>query len=203
VLHFSGYDWTVRAARSDHGGEPNAYDPANVWTDEKGYLHLRMAERSGRWTCAELSLDRSFGYGTYKFVVQDSAHLSPSAVLGIFTWDDKLSEDNRNEVDIELSRWGVPNGKNAQYVVQPFYAPDNLARFTVVPAGVMTHTFRWEPGKVSFRTFRDSSTEATEGCCQRACFYPRVFPLLRTRRYISISTTSITPITSHNDLWRS
>jgi hypothetical protein len=98
VLHFSGYDWTVRAAGSDHGGEPDAYDPANAWTDEKGFLHLRMTERDGRWTCAELSLDRSLGYGTYEFVVQDSAHLNPSAVLSMFTWDDRLSEGNRNEL---------------------------------------------------------------------------------------------------------
>ena len=40
VIHFSGYNWTVRAASSDRGGEPNSYDPANVWTDEKGFLHL-------------------------------------------------------------------------------------------------------------------------------------------------------------------
>ncbi len=156
-IHFSGYDWTVRAAGSDHGGEPNAYDPANAWIDEKGYLHLRMAQRDGRWSCAEVSLNRSLGYGTYKFVVQDSAHLRPSAVLGMFTWDDVRSADFRNELDIELSRWDDPKGKNAQYVVQPFYVPENFTRFTA-PAGVLTHMFRWEPNSVSFKTISGSST---------------------------------------------
>jgi hypothetical protein len=161
VIHFSGYDWTVRTAISDHGGEPNEYAASNAWTDEKGYLHLRMAQRDGHWSCGEVSLNRSLGYGTYRFVVQDVAHLRPSAVLGMFTWDDIRSADLRNELDIELSRWGDPKGKNAQYVVQPFYAPENLARFTA-PAGVLTYMFRWAPGTVSFRSASGALTDSGE-----------------------------------------
>jgi hypothetical protein len=155
-IHFSGYDWTARGTVSDHGGEPNEYDPANAWTDEKGHLHLRMAYRDGHWTCAEITLNRSLGYGTYKFVVQDTAHLRPSAVVGMFTWDDVRSTNFRNELDIELSRWGDPKGKNAQYVVQPFFATENLARFAV-PPGVMTYAVRWEPGRASFTTVSGDS----------------------------------------------
>jgi hypothetical protein len=158
TIHFSGYDWSVQTGVSDHGGQPYAYDSANAWTDEKGYLHLRMEYRNGRWSCAEISLNQSLGYGTYKFVVEDTAHLRPSAVIGMFTWDDARSTNFRNEMDIELSRWGNPESENAQYVVQPFYAPENLARFNV-PGGVLTHEFRWEPGKVSFKTTSDSSPD--------------------------------------------
>lgn len=161
TIHFSGYDWTARGTVSDHGGEPNEYDPANTWTDKKGYLHLRMTQHDGQWTCAEVSLNRSLGYGTYKFVVENSAHLRPSAVLGMFTWDDVRSTNFRNELDIELSRWGDPDGKNAQYVVQPFFASENLARFTA-PTGVLTYMFRWEPGRVSFTTMRGSSIDSGE-----------------------------------------
>jgi len=151
TLRFSGYDWVVSSAGSDRGGEPNDYSPENTWVDGKGFLHLRMQDRNGKWTCAEVYLTRSLGYGTYKFVVQDSAHLSPSAVMGMYTWDPVHSQDNRNEIDVELSRWGDPKIKNAQYVIQPFYVPENVLRFTV-PAGLVTHSFRWEPGKVSFRS---------------------------------------------------
>jgi len=38
VIHFSGLPWTVRTAGSDRGGQPNTFDPANVWTDSKGHL---------------------------------------------------------------------------------------------------------------------------------------------------------------------
>ncbi|HEY2168947.1 MAG TPA: hypothetical protein VGJ30_04935, partial [Candidatus Angelobacter sp.] len=145
TIHFSGYDWIVRSAPSPHGGETNLYDAANAWTDEKGYLHLQMGKRDGRWTCAEVSLARSLGYGTYKFVVHDSAHLSVSGVLGIFTEDERLGDVFHPEMDIELSQWGKPHDKNAQYVVQPYYIPQNIARFSVMP-GVFTHILRWEPG---------------------------------------------------------
>jgi hypothetical protein len=151
TIHFSGYDWIVRSAPSERGGEMNNYDTANAWTDEKGYLHLKMGQSDGRWTCAEVSLTRSLGYGTYKFVVQDSAHLSASSVVGIFTLDENLPEDNRPEMDIELSQWGRLGSKNAQYVIQPYYIPQNIVRFSVGP-GVNTHVLRWEPGSASFKT---------------------------------------------------
>ena len=159
TIHFSGYDWQVRAAGADRGGEPNNFHPENAWVDKNGFLHLRMANRNGQWTCAEVSLTRSLGYGTYKFVVQDSARLGPSVVVGLYTWDDIRSGDFRNELDIELSRWGDPKNKNVQYVVQPFYIPENLFRFTV-PPGVVTHSFAWEPGKVSFRSVESASLDS-------------------------------------------
>jgi hypothetical protein len=157
VISFSGYDWTVLAAASDRGDGPNFYDAANAWTDQKGYLHLRMMERDGRWTCAEVSLTRSLGYGTYRFVVQDTAHLEPSAVVGMYTLDQTGAVGVPSEIDLELSRWGNPTGKNAQYVIQPFYVPENVVRFSA-PVGVLTHSFRWEPGSVSFQTNAGSKT---------------------------------------------
>lgn len=159
TIHFSGYDWVVRAAGSDRGGEPNDYDPENVWVDENGYMHLRMANTNGKWSCAEVSLTRGLGYGTYKFVLRDTARLNPSAVVSVFTWDDIRSGDFRNELDIELSRWGDPKNKNAQYVLQPFYVPENISRFTV-PSGPATHSFRWEPGKATFKSFQGTSLDA-------------------------------------------
>jgi hypothetical protein len=54
-----------------------------------------------------------------------------------------------------LSRWGIADSKNAQYVVQPFYVPENVSRF-VAPPGVLTHTLRWESGRASFKTVRGS-----------------------------------------------
>ncbi|HEX4320013.1 MAG TPA: glycoside hydrolase family 16 protein [Acidobacteriaceae bacterium] len=158
LLHFSGYEWTALAAGSDRGGESNIYDPANAWVDEKGYLHLKMGMHEGKWTCAEVNLNRSLGYGTYRFVVQDSAHLEPSAVLGLFTLDLGGSSENRSEIDVELSRWGNPGGKNAQYVIQPFYVPENVSRFTV-PAGPLTHSFQWEPGVAAFKSVVGSAAK--------------------------------------------
>jgi hypothetical protein len=153
LLHFSGYDWSVRDLLSYRGGSMNSFDPANAWTDENGALHLRVTKHQDGWSCAEVQLTRSLGYGTYLFVVRDISHLEPSAVLSFFTWDGMVGTDeNRQELDIEMSRWGVPNNENAQYVVQPYYIPTNIVRFNV-PAGVLTHAFRWEPGLATFTTY--------------------------------------------------
>jgi len=152
MLHFSGYDWLVRDLLSYRGGTMNSFDRANAWTDESGALHLRLTRNQDGWRCAEVRLSRSLGYGTYLFVVRDISHLEPSAVLSLFIWDGMGTDENRHELDVEMSRWGVANNKNAQYVVQPYYIPTNTVRFDT-PAGVITHAVRWEPGQVTFTTY--------------------------------------------------
>jgi hypothetical protein len=169
TLHFSGYDWSVRAAGSQRGGQFNSYDPTNAWTDQNGYLHLRMGVRNGSWTCAELSMTKSLGFGSYKFTVQDSAHLPPTAVIGMYTWDEAGAGPFHNEIDIELSRWGNATGMNAQYVIQPFYIPQNVFRFAA-PAGVVTYAFRWEPGSLSFNAYRGSAGASNAGAVSAHTF---------------------------------
>jgi hypothetical protein len=156
-LKFSGYDWTVRTIAGDRGGLNNLYNPDNAWVDASGALHLLMKKRSGRWSCAELELTRSLGYGTYIYVVRDVTHLEPAAVMSLNTFDDWGGDEHFRELDVEMSRWGDPaNKNNAQYGVQPFYIPGNLAPFTV-PSGSVTHVMHWESGRASFKTFRGSS----------------------------------------------
>jgi hypothetical protein len=156
-LHFSGYEWRVRNAPSARGDTVNDYDPSNAWTDTDGALHLRIAKKSGKWTCAEVTLTRSLGYGSYSFVVRDTSHLEPAVVFAMFTFDYAGGDQNNREMDIEISRWGDAANKNSQVEVQPFYVPANVARFTV-PGGALTHSFRWESGRVSFRTDHGSVT---------------------------------------------
>jgi hypothetical protein len=156
TIPFSGYEWRVRDAPSARGGQ-NHYDPSNAWTDESGALHLRIAKAGSDWTCAEVSLTRSLGYGTYRFVVRDISHLEPAAVFGMFTWDYAGGEQGNREVDIEISRWGDPTSKNAQYVVQPYYVAANVARF-MAPGGRLTHSFVWDHGRIAFRTVRGTGS---------------------------------------------
>jgi hypothetical protein len=151
-IQFSGFEWRVRNAPSSRGGW-HKYDPANAWTDANGALHLRVAKEADKWTCAEITLTRSFGYGTYSFVVRDTSRLEPAAVFSMFTWDYAGATQNNREMDIEISRWGDPTNKNAQFVVQPFSVPANVVRFAA-PSGVLTYSFHWQPGSVSFNAIR-------------------------------------------------
>ena len=153
TLQFSGYEWQVRSVRSTRGGRDNIYDTSNAWTDANGALHLRIAQNGAEWTCAEVRLSRSLGYGTYTFVVRDVSQLEPAVVFSFFTWDEADAGQSHREMNIELATWGNATSKNAQYVVQPYYVPANVFRFNV-PAGALTHSLRWEAGRAAFKTVR-------------------------------------------------
>jgi len=150
-IHFSGYDWDVYQIASDSFGVMHTNRASNVWTDNKdGSLHMRLVKDGGEWTGAEINLSRSLGYGMYSFTVRN-APLEPPTVLGMFSWDPLEAGQNHRELSIQLSQWGEPASKNTQYVIQPFYIPANLHRFTS-PSKAVTHAFHWEPGRVSFTT---------------------------------------------------
>ena len=60
-------------------------------------------------------------------------------------------------MDIEISRWGEPEDKNAQYIIQPYVVPANTVRF-VTPSGPLTYRMNWQPGRASFKTIRGSQS---------------------------------------------
>ncbi len=156
-IHFSGYDWKVRTIASDRGGLNNLYDPDNAWTDASGALHLSIKKKEGKWSCVQMDLTRSLGYGTYILTVKDISQLQPAVVLSMNTFDDWGGDQHYRELDVELSRWGDASSKNnAQYGIQPFYVPGNVAPF-VAPAGPLTHSMHWEFGRASFKTVRGTS----------------------------------------------
>lgn len=156
-LHFSGYDWRVRTVAADAGGVNRLYDPDNVWTDASGALHMRIRKKSGNWTCAQVVLARSLGYGTYVVVTSDASQLEPAVVLSMETFDESAGDQNYREMGVEISRWGDATAQNnIQYDVQPFYVSGNIVPFKA-PPGMLTNSLHWEPGSVSFQTSRGSS----------------------------------------------
>lgn len=157
-ITFAGYEWRVRDAPSNRGGD-NFYDPGNAWTDPNGALHLRIARIADKWTCAEVSLTRSLGYGTYSVEVRDTSHLELPVVFSMFTYDYAGADENYHEAAVEITRWGDPASKNSQYVIQPYYVPTNVMRFES-PPGPLIHSIRWEPGRMAFKTTRASKTAA-------------------------------------------
>src|SRR3954463_2123624 len=116
-----------------------------------------VSRKQNRTGCSEVSMNRSLGYGTYEFVVRDLSQLEPPAVFGMFTYDYAGGPQKNREMDIEISRWGDPSSKNAQYVLQPYYVAANVYRFNM-PSGRLTFSLRWEHDRASFRTLRGSKT---------------------------------------------
>jgi hypothetical protein len=159
IIDFSGYQWRLRDAPSSRGG-PNIYSSSNISVDEHGAMHLRISKTEKDWSCAEASLTRNLGYGTYEFVVRGLETLEPAADFEMFTYDYASGALRNREMDIEISRWGDPANKNAQYELQPYEVATNVHRFNA-PAGTLTFSLRWEQGRITFRTLR-GSTQVSE-----------------------------------------
>ncbi len=152
---FSGESWLVKASSVPVGPGPNLFSDSaeNVYVDSQGRLHLRLAQRAGRWYCAEVISTRPVGYGTYTITLAPIPALDPRVVFGAFTYADAQRETR--EMDLEIKASGkTSDPTNAQYVLQPWDRPGHLRRLTL-PSGVpTTHTIRWEQGRVEFRGYR-------------------------------------------------
>jgi hypothetical protein len=172
TIAFSGYDWIVRQGPNDRHGM-NDYDARNVRVDAEGHLHLLLTWRDGRWTGADLRLTHSLGYGTYAFAVRDTSQIDSSAAFSMYTFDPLGSDQNFRELTVDISRWGDPDTMNGQFVVQPETVPANVFRFAI-PSGLVTHSFRWEPGRVSFRAVRGAGAPPRGGVVAERLFTARV-----------------------------
>jgi hypothetical protein len=166
TIQFSAYEWKVKSSDSPVGPGPNYFSNSNnnVEVDAAGRLHLRITKRDGRWYCAEVISTRSFGYGTYKFYLDANLdNLDPRVVLGLFTWSDDAAYSHR-EIDVEISRWGDVDNKNAQFVVQPYTRPINIVRFQI-PQGVAktVHSFLWKQDSVFCQSLKGFVGSAAEG----------------------------------------
>ena len=150
MVEFSGYSWRLRDAPSSRGGVSNNYSSNNVWVDKHGAMHMNIARAGDDWTCAEASLTRSLGYGTYKVTVRDTSGLPEAAVFSMFTWDYARPEESNGEMDMEFRHW--PDRKeNMEYVVPPYYVDRNAIRGFIPPRTVV-HSLRWEPGRAAFQS---------------------------------------------------
>ena len=152
-LIFSGLVWEVKSAAAQTGPGPNYFSDSvdNVWVNQRtGDIHLKITNRDGKWRCAEVFTQRSFGYGRYTFVRGSRVNLlDENVVLGLFIWDDS-SAYNHREIDIEFSRWGEEQNLNSQFVVQPWSRPANMFRFETAEDDPLGYRFVWKEGTVAF-----------------------------------------------------
>jgi len=150
-LNFSGFEWEVYRVPKDTLGILYANSASNVWTDQKGWLHLRITKEPEGWTGAEINLTRSLGYGTYSFVIHELPELEPATVLGMYAWDVQDAGEFHRSFFLLLGQFGDAAIKNAQYSILPFNVPGNVYRFSD-PRGAFTHSVHWERGRLSFET---------------------------------------------------
>jgi hypothetical protein len=118
TIQFSGYTWNVKNG-SHLGPGPNYWSRKNVWVDDKGFLHLKITHdtATGKWYCAEVSTQQTFGFGKWQFWVEGRIDkMDKNVVLGLFNYS---GNDGFDEMDIEWARWGNKSYPNCNYTVWP------------------------------------------------------------------------------------
>jgi beta-glucanase (GH16 family) len=150
-LVWKGYAWDVRTEYGEPG--QNYFSSSGVYVDSAGRLHLQVFKKSGKWYCSEVDSRNKFKYGTFTCRFDSPVfQYNKNVVCGMFTY-----LNDREELDIELTKWGVASGNNIWYSVQPYNLNGHNKGYIGKGTGVgSTHTIEWMPTYVKF-TSRDSS----------------------------------------------
>jgi len=147
AIHWMGRDWILT-----NGGMAGVAkgNPSNLFVDANGYLHLRIVNREGTFTAAELFTTESLGFGTYQWQIEGRIDsMDPVTVLGLFNYGAKagVGVDAENEIDIEFSRWNnTCHGCNADFTFYPSTGNKSL--------GPMEDNFTYSPNGSAFTTAR-------------------------------------------------
>lgn len=154
IINFSGYEWVVRTSNENKQGPgPNLFSDSkdNVWVDNDGRMHLKIVEKGGNWYCSGVTLRKTFGYKKYVvYVASDVEELDKNVVGGIFTY-----KNDKEEIDIEFSKWSKTNNQNSQFAVQPSYLVGNKTRFDLnLKSNLSTHFFDWNANKIEFGSYQ-------------------------------------------------
>ncbi|MBV9291674.1 MAG: hypothetical protein JO222_04425 [Frankiales bacterium] len=183
ALDWSGRAWLPRGPFGGTGPYHTTYNPLpnSVFVDAADHLHLGLTQMNGQWTGCEIeTVDTSFGYGSYTFVVETPiSAMDPNVVFGMFTRDslppdvtgyerpgpgDDPRYTGHAETDLEVgpriwrkggTRW--PTKFNAQYVVQPWSRAGHTMRINLPTQTTYTLRFVWGPNSTTFSAWRGTA----------------------------------------------
>jgi hypothetical protein len=192
-IEFAGYTWAVRSGRGGPG--PNAWDQNNVWLDSSTNLHLKISQRDGKWSCAEVTMKRRLGFGHYQF--QTTGRLDrfdDNVVLGLFNYPTgDVGPGGTHEIDIEFARWGAAKNPMGNYTVWPVLKSLKQVSksFPFDLAGdETTHRFVWSRSEVKFRSLQGHRED------DRDEINAWVYSPIDASRYVSQQ-----PMPVHINLW--
>jgi hypothetical protein len=177
TVQFSGYTWTIRnTGSSSEGPGPNIFSGSNAWVDSNGWLHLKISKNTstGKWNCAEIYSNQSFGYGTYQWQVDGPiGSLDKNIVLGLFNYS---GNDGFDEMDIEFARWGNSAWPNLNYTVWPAqsgFSDWNYTKdFTLTGGTYTTHRFTRSASSVVFKSLNGFYNDDTNLFATATCTSP-------------------------------
>lgn len=167
TVSFANHMWGIKLTGSSPSDQ---FDPGpNFWSNDPRIvsvqadgLHLNTAFINGNWTCGEVYLLSSLGYGTY--TTQISSHLdalNPSTVAAPFF----IYIAPGQEFDNEYSGMNglIPGPNNAQFVVQPYTVPGNLFRYVQPSNSQFTVQVEWRADHITFTSWNGFATSPAAG----------------------------------------
>jgi hypothetical protein len=180
TLQFAGTTWRVRGGEVGGPG-PNNWSASNAWVDSNGALHLKISHVGDKWYCAEVYTPRNYGFGRYQFEVTGPVDkLDPNIVLGLFNYPTpSIGPDGTNEIDIEMSHWGMPSAPIGNFTVWPAKTgpKETSHSFTFQLTGLQsTQRFTWHRDSILFQTL-DGTHDDDTGELNRWKFAPSGFDM--------------------------
>jgi len=146
---FSGVKFQVRkdGDYKPYGPGGNYFQGNNVWVDNDGDLHLKIAkDKNGNWECAEALTYNRYGFGSYsvqiKQLLQDGKQvpmnqLDRNVTHGIFGYPtNDIGPDGTHEFDTEFSYWGADPAVARNFIQCSNY-PSALPPVSSVEGGQM------------------------------------------------------------------
>ena len=167
-IRFAGLDWIVSdtAERFPGAASGFSWNGCNVQVrplaNGAEILTLTLRKDAAGWRGAQLTTRDTYQYGTYSVNVEsplrDMLAESPSAVFGFFTY---VGPAYTNEIDVELTRWGIVGSPVMHYTVWPDTSIGATPARTSAAAGgappefvdPTLHRFIWTDRSVEFRSF--------------------------------------------------
>lgn len=160
TIEFSGYTWIVSNAKTPVAPGPNFWSQDNVWVDAEGKLHMKITkDKNGLWSCAELRTTEKLGLGKYEFWVEGELDkLDKNIVFGMFNYSGR---DHKDEIDIEISRWGTLQQNNLHYTVYPKTGRRNWKASSLLnlSGSYSTHRFTRTKTEVQFQSLHGFQKE--------------------------------------------
>lgn len=152
--------WKGHAWKLTEGGMAGVAkgNPANIFVDEHGYLHLRIVKRDETYTSSEMFSKEKMGFGTYQWQIEGALlNMDKSTVLGLFSYGPtaRIGVDAENEIDIEFSQWNnTCHGCNADFTFYPATGNKSLGpmednfKIEMNSATLTTARFEWSSTKI-------------------------------------------------------
>ncbi|MDA3955813.1 family 16 glycosylhydrolase [Oceanispirochaeta sp.] len=173
MIDFGGYQWQIKESDTATGPGPNIFSSKSVSsTPADRELEFSIRKKKGIVYSGEIFSDNYFGFGEFSidFSLPDS--WDSQLVFGFFLYNDK-NPPHYNEIDFEISRWGMSQGDLFHFTVQPYEIKGNTHSFTPPPkGGRYTAQIIWRPDKIGF-ILKDNSMNILEGWTYQGESIPR------------------------------